>query len=432
MRRDTGGTSRLLAALAAYAILCAAPAPAQSAPSRDLRFVDACAVLKRGDLPAALVALETLANEAPDNSEYAVTLADAYRRAARPDREARTLLDISARCPDDPRVVLAQAAAWDRARRWTDVERLLLPRVPTLPPAGYVLLASAQQRLGNGSAAKRSLEKARALHPDDATLWVASVELAIEAGQLASARRLVSEARARLPQSPLLHYLAALVAHRAGDGRDAVQVRLLPGAAVGQDADGWLVLAPARAADHFVCARPDSALAHIRRAADAGLDTLELHRLHARIWLDAGDATTALQVMRSREPLWAADPDDATLALLCEATLAADELADYARFLRLRAERRLDGPVLLLSGWRAAADHCARLGHIEAGIRYLQLASELAPSDAALALALGDALWDAGRTREAASRYRELLDELHDWTARRRVIERLAEAAETP
>ncbi len=414
------------------ALFCASTTAAQSAPSRDLRFVNACAVLKSGDLPAALTALETLANEAPDNPEYAVTLADAYRRAARPDREARTLLDISTRRPDDPRVVLAQAAAWDRARRWTDVERLLLPRLPELPPAGYVLLATAQQRLGNGGAARRSLEQARALHPDDATLWVASVALAIEAGQLASARRLVSEAQARLPQNPLLHYLSALVAHRAGDGRDAVQVRLLPGAAVGRNVEGWLVLTPARAADHFVCARPDSALAHVRRAADAGLDTLELHRLHARIWLDAGDAQTALQVMRSREPLWAADPDDATLALLCEATLAADELTDYSRFLRMRAERRLDGRALLLSGWRGAADHCARLGHLEAGIRYLELACELAPDDAALALALGDSLWDAGRTHEAATRYRELLGELHDWTARRRVIERLAEAAEAP
>lgn len=325
--------------------------------------------------------------------------------------------------PDVP----AQAGAARAAGAWEEVVRVLAPEESRLSATEAAELARAWRHLGRNAEVERVLAGALVRHSESEGLWTLWVDAALDRGHAAAALERIRQAPAAVRALPGLHLRAARAHFALGDLLGAAGVRRMPGGRAGQFVGPWL-LVEARAGPHnFLCCGPDSALYHVRRALDGGVDDDDAHVLHARIWQQLGRPEVGLRILAGRSPLLLEEADEEVLGAYGELALAAGELSEYLRLVRARAERAPERRAeILFEGCMAAALRACQRGDDALYVQWLYRALGLRPNDPAVLLELADAEWSAGHHAAAVPLYRRVLALEPDHPHRQRMLQCLA------
>jgi len=261
---------------------------------------------------------------------------------------------------------------------------------------------------------------------DQPDLSVALVREALQQQRWTLALERIRRAQPQVGDLPLLDFYAAWAYFELGQLLGAAEVREVPGGAAGQF-EGNRLLLENRGPQRFLCCPPESALFRLRRALDAGLSDVRAHLLHARIWLRLGRPQTALELLKSQEPLLLETNDPQALEILSEAAWAAERPAEYLRYSRIMGRRNPDRRTEILGQACARlAGYYARRGQPALHREFCRRALRYLPFEPELTLQLADAEWEAGQIEAAQQLYRRTLELSPEHPARQRIIDRLA------
>jgi lipopolysaccharide biosynthesis regulator YciM len=407
-------------------------------------YASGCRHLEAANCESAIDDLSRAVAARADERRYVLKLAEAYLCAGRLDAARRLLENVRPAHVDDVELAVALARVYlappvqpnaargvrDDARRAADI---LSPLESRLDAEGLLLLIQALDRAEQPSRAAVVARDGLERFPRSETLWLARIDQALAQQRAALALKTVDEARQTIADSGALAFRAAHARLLLGQALGSAQVRTVAGGRVGHVHDGWLLIEARRDADSFLCCPRDSALFEIRRAIDAGLDSPELHCLHARAWQKAAMPQRGFQLLKERAVTLLEQPDAATLHTYLDVALAAGELeaaASYAlRAAQLQPERRAE---ILYDAYGRIAEAYSQRGDELMYVEFLRRAIDQRPEDVGLALRLAEAEWSADRRSAATRIYERLLREHPELAGDQRILERLAETQPAP
>ncbi|MFQ5807357.1 MAG: tetratricopeptide repeat protein [Phycisphaerae bacterium] len=392
----------------------------------DALYAEGCALLEAGEPAAAIKLLEQAAAQRPDNVDYALKLAKAQAAGGQSPAAVRLLDGLAARYPDHTALQVALAETQALHTNWTAVAKGLSPLEDELDAEALVLLAKAYAETKRATRALAVLQAALERWPASETLWLALIDQCLKRDQGGLALHHIRQARRHLDPSPQLELRAAQAYYRLGQALGRTCVIRVPNGRAGQFVNDWLLVEKRAEPDRFLCCPKTSALYALRRALDAGLDEPAAHRLHARLWQQAGRPKVGLAVLRSREAVLLENATPEMLETFADLALAANALSEFLRYARLRAacapQRRTE---ILCDAFLAAAERYNQRGDDAMYRGLLRRALALRPDSVELMLQLADAVWDAGAREEAALWYRRVLEREPAHRGRSRILKRL-------
>ena len=315
---------------------------------------------------------------------------------------------------DEPAVIL-QAEALLKQDDWEAVIRTLAPSASFSDSYEIShMLAEAYLRSEQLVEAAWFYEKAVRLKPEALEDLVALGRLHLRRELPALAVRALNSALALAADNPEVHYLLARAYHRAGRPLGRVQVLPISQAIIGQTHEDWYVLEPVDdQPNRFRVCPSDSAIYHLQKAIELGMDEANVHLLNADIWFNANEYERARDAYE-----------------IIEATLPASRLAGYhyrygstlywlgdLEGFRQHVETasklnpKSYGSKLLEMHTLIADQYCIR-GDLKRFIHHLQQAIEAAPRSVDLRYKLGNALFEAERHAEALAQWQIVL-QLH-------------------
>lgn len=310
---------------------------------------------------------------------------------------------------------------------WAAVRERLAPHVASLPPNDVVLLARAYRELGDVTRSADVLAAGVERFPLNRTVALAWIDEALDSGIFATALTRAEESASRIGAWPELHLRLAKAYFGLGEYLGASQVRTLPDARPGQFIGPTLVVERRGETDRYLCCGPKSALFHVRRALDTGLDDPFAHWLHARIWLEIDRPKRAAAVLEGRLPVLIEWDALRTYRALAETQLRLGELDEYLRTNRRLASARPEtADNVMFTAYTTLAERYNQRGDDALYCAFLRHAAKLRPEDADLVLRLADAYWDAGHFEDAGPSYRRVLELNEAHPQRLRILERLA------
>lgn len=436
------GVMRLRILILLFCIYSASgPAAGQSPASVPLYTCDAqtafalgCTKVDAGELAAGISDLQVAVAKRPGEAGFALRLAEAYLRAERLD-EAEGLLKIIESAATGERTALefallrAQLAVL--RRDWEAVVRWLAPREARLGIDGMLQWGAALVRMGKSEEAEKVVQRALRRFPQDISLLLESVDIALLRGQFATARQRCAAAAAMgAPRGAVLAREA-----RAWFGLRNVlgtpQLCAVPGGRIGQMTAQGVIFAAGMEEGQCRTAPPESALYAIRAALDAGQDEPADWVLFARCLHAAGQSAAGWSVLDGRMQQLLSEPDAAVLSGAADVALGAGRLEAYLQLIEAAATcSEADAMNVRFEAFKRLAELYNLRGDETMSLAFLKRASELRPEDLSIRLGLADAMWVAGDKVLACDHYRMVLAEGADRAARRRILKRLAEFAE--
>ncbi len=371
--------------------------------------------LARDDLSEAMKLLRRLVDDDPKNKTYLYELADAQRHASQSDAALETVDALLALDPANEPAVILKAEVLLKQDDWEGVIRMLAASAAFSESYEIShLLAEAYLRSGQLVEAAWFYEKAVRLKPEVLEDLVALGRLHLRRELPALAVRALNSALALAGDNPQVHYLLAKAYQEAGRPLGRVQVLPLSQAIMGHTHENWYVL---EAADdqpnRFRVCPSDSAIYHLQKAIELGVDEADVHLLNADIWFNANEYERARDAYE-----------------VIEATLPADRLADYHyRYgvtlywlgdlegfqQHVETASKLNSKSYeskLLEMHTLMADQYCIRGDLDRFIHHLQRAIEVAPRSVELRYKLGNALSEAERRAEALAQWQAVL-QLH-------------------
>lgn len=354
---------------------------------------------KQPDSALRIHVLEKNSQGAPDDRAARLALARAYAEAGRSE-DAIALLEKDRGGGDDPESLRLLGSAYLAVDRVTDARRCYrrVVRLTEASAADCFTLGRIHLREGSYALAVERLEKASRLGRDDGALHVA---------------------------------LASAYGH-LGKHLGAVRVVKVPGGVAGRVA-GDVFLIEARGNGAFLAAPSASEVFHLRRALDAGVDTLAIHEAWASCWLQSrryDRALAALEALAPRinTPAVSRARRADFFANLAEARFGMEDVEGFLAGLQQAAE--LDATrynAKLAEGYVRAAECYTQRGSLPQTIEYLKLAVAEAPKSADLHYRLGVAYWEAGRRTDAARQWQMTLQIQGNHPAREQMLEWIQE-----
>lgn len=371
--------------------------------------------LAREDYLEAIKLLRRLVDDDPRNRAYLYELADVQRHAGQPDAALQTIDKLLALDPENEPAVILKAEVLLERDDWEAVIRTLTASAPSSESYAIShLLAEAYLRSGQLVEAAWFYEKAVRLKPEVLEDLVALGRLHLRRELPALAVRALNSALALAAGNPQVHYLLASAYHQAGRPLGRVRVLPISQAILGHTHEDWYVLeAVDDQPNRFRVCPSDSAIYHLQKAIELGVDEADVHLLNADIWFDANEYERARDAYE-----------------IIEATIPADRLAGYHyRYgVALYWLGDLEGfqqhvetagklnpksyeSKLLEMHTLMADQYCIR-GDLDRFIHHLQRAIEAAPRSVDLRYKLGNALFEAERRAEALAQWQAVL-QLH-------------------
>ena len=202
--------------------------------------------------------------------------------------------------------------------------------------------------------------------------------------------------------------------------------------------DHYLIERLPNRVDVFLAAPPGSAVYHLQRAADGGVDSLELRLAFARVWLETRHSARAVQAYESLEQRVrdSAIPRQRQADYyhrFARALLDTDRIEPYLE--RFRQAVYLDpkryGPKLA-DAYRRAGRRYVQRGDLSGYTACLTAAINELPDDSDLHYQLGNALWEAGNTTGAVTQWRITLQLKPAHPDRDRILELMDALSNTP
>ena len=371
--------------------------------------------IAREDDSEAMKLLRRRVDDDPKNKTYLFELADAQRHAGESGAALQTVDELLALDPANEAAVILKAEVLLERKDWEAVIRTLAASASFSESyANSHLLAEAYLRSGQLVEAAWFYEKAVRLKPDALEDLVALGRLHLRRELPALAVRALKSALALAGDDPQVHYLLASAYHQAGRPLGRVQVLPISQAILGNTHEDWYVLeAVDDQPNRFRVCPSDSAIYHLQKAIELGVDEADVHLLNADIWFNANEYERARDAYE-----------------IIEATLPAGRLAGYHyRYgVTLYWLGDLEGfqrhvetagqlnpksyeSKLLEMHTLMADQYCIR-GDLDRFIHHLQRAIEVAPRSVELRYKLGNALFEAERRAEALDQWQVVL-QLH-------------------
>lgn len=328
--------------------------------------------------------------------------------------------------PKDPGALIALARGYAEQHEYGKV-------IETLQSAadlknGYEanhLLGEAYYHTGQLVEARRCLQTAIGLQPKNAPdhYLLANVYLAEEKSALAAES--YQTALGLGVDTPDLHYRLATAYYGLKNYTGRVFDHTVQGGLPGRIAGDCYLIEPLPGQpDRFLAAPQASAIYHLQKALDAGLDTPQAHLLQADIWLGTRRYAKALQVYKTLEDHTPSQDRAAYEYAYARACLGVDDRQGYLD--RLQKAIALDEKTYrphLVDAYRQVADRYNAEGDLESYVRYLELAVAEAPDSHDLHYLLGNALYEAGRTRQACRQWQITLELQPEHPDRTRMLE---------
>ena len=331
----------------------------------------------------------------------------------------------------------AQGLAAFSDGEFAEAVRLIEAAVAAQPDAvSYrLLLGQAYSRTGESAKARRCFQKVIEQDPTDPDAHYQLGNTYLHDEKYALAVESYQAALRLGATEPEVHFKLARAHARLENYLGAVKTRLVPGGAAGRVEDGvYLIEQVPNETGRFFVAPAESAIYHVQLAIDGGLDTPELHLLHADVWLHAGRYARARAIYERIEDRV---PDDQRAAYYhndAQACLGLDDLEGYLERLgkAVAIDAKTYGPQLA-GAYRVAADRSSAAGDLANQIRYLRLAVAESPDSDELHYALGNSLYETGRSAEASHHWRMTLQLRPNHPDRERMLELIRViASETP
>ncbi len=371
--------------------------------------------IAREDYAKAMKLLRRLVDDDPRNRAYLYELADVQRHAGQSGDALQTADELLALDPANESAVILKAEVLLERETWEALIRTLTTSA-SLSESYTIshLLAKAHLHEGQLVEAAWFYEKAVRLRPEALEDLVALGRLHLRRELPALAVRALNSALALAGNNPQVHYLLARAYQQAGRPLGRVQVLPLSQAILGSTHEDWYVLeAVDDQPDRFRVCPSDSAIYHLQKAIELGVDEADVHLLNADIWFNANEYERARDAYE-----------------IIEATLPADQLAGYhyrygltlywlgdlQRFQQhVETAGKLNPKMYeskLLEMHTLMADQYCIRGDLDKFIHHLQRAIEAAPRSVELRYKLGNALFEAERRAEALAQWQVVL-QLH-------------------
>jgi len=240
-------------------------------------------------------------------------------------------------------------------------------------------------------------------------------------------------------QDPHTHAALGVALTETGDYFGETLTIAAPNGVPGRIAYGhYLIERAPKRVSQFIAAPPGSAIYHLQRAFDAGIDSLEVKLAFGRLWLYSYRSERAAQVFASVE----SDIRESDLSRteqaefyhdFAEALIGADQIEAYLE--RFRQAVFLDpkhyGP-MLVDAYQKAGRRYVQRGDARAYVDCLQNAVLELPDSPELHYLLGNALWESGRTADAVSQWQATLSLQPGHPDRNRMLELMDAFTETP
>ncbi len=401
------------------------PAAAQGHSAKEL-FDRGCQALERADTTNAVQLLRRAVAARPDPA-YVCKLAEAFCTASQARNAERVLTIALERNPHALNLHVALARQLTARAAFAEAIPHYRAADECLSPTDYLDLARGYRATDAPRLASNRLDAGVKRHPADRALRAAWINDALDRAQWATALHRIRDSVERLGPCPQYNFYAARAYFHQGTHLGPIRALRVRNGRVGDFARGCLLFRALRGQHAFAACPAESALYQVRKAIDDGLDTPEVHLLHARIWLTVGRADVAHAILESRAAVLLGEPIDDALALFADVSLARGDLADYLQFMHRRAaldlEKRDD---LLFDAYLKLAEAYNARGEEVLFGAFLYRALQLRPHDATLLARVANIEWEAGRERIAAKLYRKLLalDPAHE--QRMLALERLA------
>ena len=321
---------------------------------------------------------------------------------------------------------VTRARARAEAGEYEQVVKLLEPILDAQPDyAVYHLLGEAYYHTGNPPQARRCLQAAIELKPTNSQNHYLLGSVYLAEGKFALAAEAYQAAQRLGLDTAELHYELATACYHLENYTGRMETRTVLGGLAGRIQDGCYLIDPVPGQrDRFFIAPQGSAIYHLQRALDGGLDTPEVRLLQADIWLGARQHSRALAIYRKIETEIPAADRARYYYHYAQACLGTDDLEGYLD--RLQRAIALDKAAYghhLVTAYRRVADYHNAQGDLDNYIRYLTLAADESPTSADLHYLLGNALYEAGHKLEASRRWRLTLELHPDHPDRTRMLE---------
>ncbi len=379
----------------------------------------------QGRFEQAIEVLQAAVAADPTRSAYRLLLARALRRAGHDDRAVEMLEVILEANPEHVEAGLELAELLDPE---AEPERVIAVLEPLLPyktdfPLYYMLAVAWSQRAAVADEpveAPKARQKARGYferavelnpHSADSHLQLGNIYLAET--QYARAAEAYEKAGELGIDSAAYHFRLATVYYNLRNYLGPIRRIEVIGGEVGQITPHPLLLidpVPGHK-DTFLAVGPRSAIFCAARAAEMGIDMPELTLLKANTWLNARRFEKADALYRELEAVVQADDEGLMWYYWAQAALGLDDLDAYLERLEkaIALEPEVYEPTRADAYVTVANRHHQR-GEQDKYLEYLGKAVETNPLSVSLQLTYGDALYQAGRTREAIRTYHLVLE----------------------
>lgn len=208
-----------------------------------------------------------------------------------------------------------------------------------------------------------------------------------------------------------VHYRLALAYQRCGRPVGRTSIVSLAQAVPESTSGPWYVWEAIEGqTDRYrVCAR-GSAIYHLQRAMELGLDDPQAVLLYADIWFSAGQYERARDLYEMMESIVPREQMAGYHYCYGQSLYWLDDLNGFEEHIQRAVE--LDSEAYrpkLLDCYTMLADRYCVLGDVKQYIRYLELAVKQSPRSAELRYKLGNALSEAQRRGEAAAQWQVVL-----------------------
>ncbi len=204
LRRLIAGRHGLVRALLLAAAVAAAPQAAIAANAQStIHFENAESLIRTGDIPGAVVALERAIDADPGNLDAWLALGKSHVWLGAPHKAEATLNEARERGLDEARMIVPLAQALLMQAKFDEVLSDIRSGNRGDKVEGEILLirGQAQMSLGLKDDAESSLRRATGIRPDDPRPKIVLAQLLITKDALAAAERLADDAIQLAPEA---------------------------------------------------------------------------------------------------------------------------------------------------------------------------------------------------------------------------------------
>jgi tetratricopeptide (TPR) repeat protein len=349
-----------------------------------------------------------------NRTSYRLYLARAHRYAGQEDQAGPLLREILAVAPDHVEAGRLLAEIYAKAEKWQEILDVMKPLLkyrhdyPT-----YHLLAEASYHLDQHDEARRYYRKAIKLNGENARDHYQLGNICLSQNLFARATESYEAALRLGIDSPVLHYKLASAYFNQKNYFGRIRLITVKSGEAGEiNGDWYLVEAVAGQEHQFRAAPKNSAIYHVAKAIEDGLDDRpDTHLLRANVYLNARHYQKAYEMFGQLAATVPEDDEALFYFYYAQSAFGVGKFEEYLGLLDKAIERDEEAyGATRVDAYLLVAEQFNQQGDLEKYIEYLGKAVRESPRTASLHLKLGNAYQETQQYPLAVAQWRMVLD----------------------